>query len=486
MKLLAVALRFCCSLALCDGSKVDRIQIPSKDLSQLTDAVNGIMSSAFTKEITTINLIVPETSEKLNELQDFKSELLSKNFLTRTHHVVVRQDTANHIATIPGRRKRCSIFIVASDGDFRDIYGKITANIFTLHGTFLIVFVDDHDPDLKAIFTLLWNLQIHNVAIIYQNAIGKVLFDTFLPFNQLKCNDTTPITVNEWANGKFINGVENLYPDKMRNLQGCPIRLSVSNRSEPYIFVKSLENGTFTFRGRDIKLIDALSKTLNFEISYSYVGNRGYLVEQGVSQNPLSAVSENLADISLGNWWLKMSRLKLLDGLSAYYSDQVIFMVPPGRKFSAFGQLAFAFSSTVWGLIFLCFLVGFATIFILRSQSRQICSFLYGSGVQSPALNMFVGFMGGSQRVLPKRNFARFLLMLFLMYSLVMRTLYQGSYFQLLQGSGRHKQIQSVDEMIAADYKFIIWRALDELFAENEALKKRLSHSALSAVTTLP
>lgn len=54
---------------------------------------------------------------------------------------------------------------------------------------------------------------------------------------------------------------------------------------------------------------------------------------------------------------------------------------------------------------------------------------------------------------LPGRNFARFLLMLFLLFSLIMRTAYQGMQFELLRKEIRRPVIQRIDELLSQGYE---------------------------------
>lgn len=107
-----------------------------------------------------------------------------------------------------------------------------------------------------------------------------------------------------------------------------------------------------------------------------------------------------------------------------------------------------------------------------RPQSEQ--DFVFGTGNRNPYLNLLVGVVGGSQSVPPKRNFARFLLMLHLIYCLVLRTLYQGSFFELLHSNKRYAEVQSVDEMIERDFKFYAQSGIAGLFQGSEAVKSRL------------
>lgn len=94
--------------------------------------------------------------------------------------------------------------------------------------------------------------------------------------------------------------------------------------------------------------------------------------------------------------------------------------------------------------------------------------------MKNPYLNMLVAFIGDSQNILPKRNFARLLLMMFLMYSLVIQTLYQALFYQLLNSKRQYGEVRSVDKMIEKEYSFYVYMGNVDLFQGTEAMKKRL------------
>jgi hypothetical protein len=79
--------------------------------------------------------------------------------------------------------------------------------------------------------------------------------------------------------------------------------------------------------------------------------------------------------------------------------------------------------------------------------------FIFGSRNRSPYLNVLTGFVGGAQTVEPQRNFARFLLMMYLLFCLVKRSLYQGALFQFLQMDDRHSAVQSIDEVVELNFR---------------------------------
>jgi len=79
-------------------------------------------------------------------------------------------------------------------------------------------------------------------------------------------------------------------------------------------------------------------------------------------------------------------------------------------------------------------------------------NFVFGRNVTTPTLNVLIAFFGLSQGVLPRRNFARFLLTLFIMWSLIIRTCYQGKLFEYLQGDMRNPEIQTIKELVKHNF----------------------------------
>lgn len=65
--------------------------------------------------------------------------------------------------------------------------------------------------------------------------------------------------------------------------------------------------------------------------------------------------------------------------------------------------------------------------------------------------------------VLPGRNFARYLLMCFMLFCLVVRTAYQGKQYEFMQKIMWKPDIQTIDEMVEQNFKlfYITLRGLE-------------------------
>jgi ABC-type amino acid transport substrate-binding protein len=335
----------------------------------------------------------------------------------------------------------------------------------------LIVSVKGEIQNLKDLFKLFWSFQIFNVNVLFENKSGEVLVKSFEPFSRIKCDDSTPIVVNEYRNGKFEN--KNFFPRKMRNLNNCGVKVPIGTDSEPHVIVELRSDGSLVAQGPDISLLNVLSESLNFKIDYIYVGDTGYLLSNGSATGFFKSLKDGSADITIATWSIKSNRIAHFDFTTSYANDVLTFIIPPGRRLTALEQLVYPFSFYLWTSLAFVLMAGIFVICLIKTRSTNIQNFTFGSNVGSPFVNILAAFIGGSQNRLPKRNFARFLLMIFLLYSLIIRTSYQGSFFKLLNSDELYGQIRSIEELIERDFKIYAQIGTTDVFQDSEVFKNR-------------
>jgi hypothetical protein len=88
-------------------------------------------------------------------------------------------------------------------------------------------------------------------------------------------------------------------------------------------------------------------------------------------------------------------------------------------------------------------------------------------------MNLLAALVGGTQSRLPKRNFARFLLILFLLFSIVIRTLYQGSFYQLLNSNQQKEPVKSLEEMMSKGFNFYSFKGFGDLLLSWKNLQNK-------------
>ena len=97
--------------------------------------------------------------------------------------------------------------------------------------------------------------------------------------------------------------------------------------------------------------------------------------------------------------------------------------------------------------------------------------FVIGSNVTTPSLNVIAIFMGIGQILLPQRNISRFLFIGFVLFCLIMRTAYQGKYFEFLTTDVRRRPVSQIAEL--KEKKFTLFMETGPMFdvSEMDALK---------------
>lgn len=68
--------------------------------------------------------------------------------------------------------------------------------------------------------------------------------------------------------------------------------------------------------------------------------------------------------------------------------------------------------------------------------------------------------LGISQAKLPTRNFSRFLLLNMLMYCLVLRSAYQGAFFNTMVSNKSKPSAATIDEMVQKKYTLYAYETL--------------------------
>lgn len=301
---------------------------------------------------------------------------------------------------------------------------------------------------LKATFEQLSNLKDSKILqfqyfIIEETEAFRLL--TFVWYTAQKCNETQLIEVNRfdkkqntWKNSNFVM-------KKFRNLHGCQVVFGV-HLQNPITAYDILENGTIEYWGYNIDVFEDFAEKLNYSLKlnpyYKQTGDYYFKELKNVT------VLTWLRDITVP------TKTSVTTQPYMFLSSQLA--VSPGDDFTSFEKLWLPFDATTWGLIIFIFTTAILTIFLLRFSKNSIRKFVFGRNVKTPSLNIAAHFFGTSQHILPGRNFARFMTTMFILYSLIIRTAWQGKMFEFMQKNMTKPGVQSIEEMIVQNFTFYV------------------------------
>jgi hypothetical protein len=426
---------------------------------QLVEATHFIIENFFLRIYSTYNIITAVEVQREPSFVDFKDALLRLN----NGFFIHRLDIHTHIRKIAFRPKIYNVILLDNFKSFEVFLSKMDPTLFNYGGFFLFVLVKGKIKEINEIFRLMWRENIENVNIIYDGEFGVEML-TFFPFNNKSCGDTSAVFWTGFSQHKFSKPDIELFPYKFQDLYGCEIRLVTFHRC-PAVCVE-VEDNQVTATGFDIGIVDIIAESMNMKLKKEILMGPeqwGTVLRNGTTTGAISRIVNNQSDIAIGNFLLRSSRLKIMDSSFVYFSFPVVFAIPPGERLTAFEKLLRPFEFAVWMALVASLAIGMLVILFINVGAKHLRDFVYGTRIRHAVVNMMEVIFGQSQRRLPKRNFSRYLLMMFLLFCLVKRSIYQGRLFIFLQSDGRHKEVQTIDEMAAKDFDFYMFESYTDI-----------------------
>lgn len=328
-------------------------------------------------------------------------------------------------------------------------------------------------------FVYCWNCTVQDIPFVIREKIktqvtvhldyyvvetpNAVKLLTFTWFSPGMCNKLYLFESNSFSKdtGKWEN--PNLTVNKNNNLHGC--QLLVAYSSEGPLRLDPIREKPSRKLDCHFKILTGLTRLLNFTLVLAKQSYNNETKKLVVEKPDLRLVFKASDENSMYSMFCMITR--------PYLFEDLLLAVPIGEDYDAYEKLLLPFDSIVWTLIIVAFSSAFLTVFVMgKFSNANTRQFITGSEVSMPALNIARVFFGIGLTRLPGRNFARFLLMAFSLYSLVIRTAYQGKMFEFMQKEMRKPEVQSIDEIIAKNYTFYMRQGFNVFYKEMEFVKK--------------
>jgi hypothetical protein len=150
--------------------------------------------------------------------------------------------------------------------------------------------------------------------------------------------------------------------------------------------------------------------------------------------------------------------------MKPYHMEEVFFAVPPGAEFDCYEKLIMPFDKHTWFALMFTFSATFSTIFVVIFTRTSMRNIIFGANVNTPSLNVVAHFFGVGQNIMPQKSFARYILMVFILFSLIIRTAYQGKLFEFMSENMTKPELQSIDEILEKKYNFFPTNAYVTLY----------------------
>lgn len=147
-----------------------------------------------------------------------------------------------------------------------------------------------------------------------------------------------------------------------------------------------------------------------------------------------------------------------------YFYSSMVFAIPAGEKYSFMSTIFFPFEYIIWSLIGFIFLATLIVVGGLKLTTFQQRAFVIGQNNDLPFFNMLNICFGGAISRLPTRNFARSLLLIWLVMSLVLQVAYQSKLFHFLRTEQRRTPLFTLDAVYQSNYDLYILETYYQIF----------------------
>ena len=428
---------FCLILLL---SKVDSKRA-LKDESSSFHLIQSVIKALDHINATEANFVVDfSTSIAQSSLKDF----FTSNFSINLYDF-------DNFATIP--TSSVTVLVLQNDNQLDKI------KKLNVHSVYFVLLIDKISVGEEKKFHVFWKFYALNVNLIFIDIDKVIKMTTFTPFTENKCDNVESKVINFYDADQSIWKSQEIFPLKLKNFHRCPIKLSTFHYP-PGTIVDDL-----FVSGHDIDLLREISKILNFTLQIHVLNELmpwGFLTENGTSGGVMKKVINKEVDIGIGTYFLTKTRAKFME-YSEYSDSKIVLVIPPGKPLNAFEKLFHPLKFTTWIALIFTILIGVFVIFIVGKTKKSVKMFVFGEKTGNPYMNMLSIILNGQQPVQPRKNFSRFLLTIFVIFCIIIRTIYQASLFQFLQSDQKHGEIKTVDELIERGFDVFMYESFQEL-----------------------
>lgn len=416
--------------------------------SMVSEAILKICGNSWKNfEVYLIKSMKLEGTLSFNDLVQDVALKLSK-------HNAIHIESVENIFDLETRRRGFTIIFIDELESFYIFLHKVSPETFKFKGFYLIVSMKS-SIDIGKMFDAMWKLMIFNVdVLIYDWSLESINLTTFLPFSDGTCNNLKPVKINEfnistmrWKNSDF-------FPKKFKNLQQCSIRVG-TYESAPGLIIRNVKNKTEIY-GFEGDMFNVIAARLNFTMNITAVTYGGGSVDKnGTATGLVEKIMLNEFDLIMSLFSVNYYRNIFLTPTKPYYVDKMIVIIPADRLLDSFLKIFFVFNYKLWLTLFVVFGLASFVIKLLQSKVSAL------DEIRAPVMSLFVAIIGGSERNLPRKDFPRILVATFLLFCMVVRTVYQGGLFNMLKQDIRINEIKTLQDINKHHYTFFIIESID-------------------------
>lgn len=356
-------------------------------------------------------------------------------------------------------KQRFNVILMDSEVSLDLLRVLIMKKNFDTFGNFLILLLSEAEAgDLcSQVFHVTAHYLIYNVNIIYR--IHKSIASyTYFPYGTPGDHLTRMARWNTFIQTGFVSPKLH-FPPKFKNFFGASLGVALFKTTTFMDFSYDEEDNIVNYRGVDGTLLKTIALALNFTIRPIIPNNNqrwGTLNQNGTATGAMGLLLNGTVNLTLGFFGNNYLRQQYLTGTQSHYQTSLILCVTPGSAHGSFEKLLLPFQFNLWAWFAAMLTIAIFVIVLLQFLPKYVQHFIWGRMNRTPGLNLFQTTIGNPANPAPSRNFARFLLTIWMLATFVLRSAYQQIMFYNFHHSQNHSIVRDWDEFIASKYRIFV------------------------------
>ncbi|KAI8119060.1 hypothetical protein CVS40_9366 [Lucilia cuprina] len=314
---------------------------------------------------------------------------------------------------------------------------------------------------LYNIFSTARSFNVRNVVIMTKAFNGDhISFYTYELFNKYLClNKIVVREINRYENGTLQN--QFLFPDHISDFHGCELNVSAHKMAPLLTFNGDVNNETHLMdinrlSGIEGDILKVIAKSINFKIRLNFPNGSNMINYFFDSAGCFGDLDKGRSQIAIGGFSSTIWNGAKYSQSFNYHTTPFVFVIRSGLCFGAIKQLLNPLCLSIWTFLMILFSASFIFTKLIQIKPK-VRDFVFGPNNKNPIYSMFVIFFGNSlpTRLIPTRNFARFLMAAWLLLTFEIRNGYQGKMFDSLRFSKRIPMPQTISQLLEQDYTLL-------------------------------
>lgn len=339
----------------------------------IKEAILKIFQEYFCESTVVVNFVTSFDDLGSKHAADQLIEDLIKDFEGNFSIII---ETVDDIKEHWRRKKEFCVFFVNSHDSFELIFNKMTFDMFSFTGHYVITYMNPnsvHESEIQKIFEKLWTKDIINSVVLCPENHDTHIH-TYFPYSKDYCEQVNQVLWNIYrTNAGLLYPNRKIFPDKLNNFYGCEFKV-VTYENPPFMTtIKTFKNELVPW-GLDGILLWALEQSLNFTAKLIYVHKKSWKnhTNEYLTAKALRMVMNNTANFSIGFLVTTTKRNLFMTPSYSYYTTNLVWAIPFGDKLTPFQMFTKPFQNAIWGLVMLTMGISVAVIRIVRRQSRKV------------------------------------------------------------------------------------------------------------------